>query len=61
MEKAVKQGGTSITELLPKNGLVYSEKAHLSEVNVETDTRTFFRTYLCVSEFANPIIQVALS
>lgn len=32
MEKTAEQESASITELLPKNGLVYSEKANLSEV-----------------------------
>lgn len=32
MEKAANQESNSMTELLPKNGLVYSEKTNLSEV-----------------------------
>eukprot|EP00752_Nemacystus_decipiens_P001481 g1456.t1 len=32
MEKTAKQESSRITELLPRNGLVYSEKTNLSEV-----------------------------
>lgn len=32
MEKRAPPGEANITELLPKNGLVYSEKTNLSEV-----------------------------
>jgi len=46
MDKRVSPGEASITELLPKNGLVYSEKANLSEARVEMkyDHRSFLKT-----------------
>lgn len=60
MEKTSKQESSSMTELLPKNGLVYSEKANLSEVR-RIRPGIFIRSpYLSSPNSQNPTLFISV-